>query len=268
VATSITLTSLLTTYLALALLYMRCQLMVCQAYIFLLSLKKTKIFPKRFEFAGVNVCSDGNRPARSKHVLLETWPDTIEVCDVAKFIGFGKFHSRFIPNFELRISPLHSITSHEYTTPVGDLWTSDAKAAFNDIKSAILDDPCIQRFDHKKLIVIRTDFSGLGFGYVLLQPDDAASSITAARDYRDGKGFSFITKESQAVLRPICFGACKTGGNETRLHSHLVEGFSGDWGINKCRQYLFAQHFVWVTDCYAIKFILSYEGFNPAVLRL
>ena len=31
---------------------------------------------------------------------------------------------------------------------------------------------------------------------------------------------------------------------------------------------IFAQRFVWVTDCYAIKFILSYEGSNLAVLCL
>ena len=145
-----------------------------------LSLKKAKIFPARFEFVGVDVCSDGNRPARSKHVLLETWPDPIEVCDVAKLIGFGQFYSRFIPNFELRIAPLCSITSHEYSTPVGELWTPDAKALFDNIKLEILDNPCIQRFDHEKLIVIRTDFSGLGFGYVLLQPEDDVVSIAAA----------------------------------------------------------------------------------------
>jgi hypothetical protein len=77
------------TDLALTLLYMRCQLMVCQAYNLSLSLRKAKIFPARFEFVGVNVCSDGNRPARSKHVLLETWPEPSEVRDVANFIGFG-----------------------------------------------------------------------------------------------------------------------------------------------------------------------------------
>jgi len=31
---------------------------------------------------------------------------------------------------------------------------------------------------------------------------------------------------------------------------------------------LFGQRFVWVTNCYAIKFILSYEGGNLAILRL
>ena len=80
---------------------------------------------------------------------------------------------------------------------MGELWTSEAKAAYDNIKSAILDDPCIQRFDHKKLIVICTDFYGLGFGYVLLQPDDDVASITAAQDYRDRKEFTFMTKESQ-----------------------------------------------------------------------
>ena len=31
---------------------------------------------------------------------------------------------------------------------------------------------------------------------------------------------------------------------------------------------LFGQRFVWVTDCYAAHFILSYDGNNPAILRL
>ena len=78
-----------------------------------------------------------------------------------------------------------------------------------------------------------------------------------------------MTKGSAAaVLHPVCFGARRTRGNEVRLHLHLGEGFSGDYAINKCRHYVFGQRFVWVTDCYAIKFILSYEGGNPVILRL
>jgi len=30
----------------------------------------------------------------------------------------------------------------------------------------------------------------------------------------------------------------------------------------------FGQRFVWLTNCYALKFILSYDGKNPAILRL
>ncbi len=48
----------------------------------------------------------------------------------------------------------------------------------------------------------------------------------------------------------------------------MGEGFAGDYAINKCSHMLFGQRFVWVTDCYAIKFILSYKGGNSVILRL
>ena len=181
--------------LALSLLYIRCQLIVCQAYNLSLSLKKMRIFPKRFEFVGVDVTPGGNLPAQSKRILLETWPKPVDVRDVAKFIGFGQFYSRFIPHFELRIPTLRSITSNDYSQPIGDLWTPTAQAEFDDIRNAILADPCIKRFDSTKLVVLRTDFSSLGFAYCLLQPGDDAASVSAAQDYRDGKGFAFMTKE-------------------------------------------------------------------------
>jgi hypothetical protein len=37
--------------------------------------------------------------------------------------------------------------------------------------------------------------------------------------------------------------------------------------MNKVRHMCFGCRFVWVTDCYAVKFILTYDGSNPAVLR-
>ncbi len=86
--------------------------------------------------------------------------------------------------------------------------------------------------------------------------------------YRSGSDFSFMTKDSTAILHPVAFGARRCHRNEVRLHSHLGECFSGDWAMNKCRHMLFGQCFVWTTDCYAIKFILSYDGANPAILCL
>ena len=56
--------------LIMALLYMECQLRICQSQNLSLSLKKLHIFVKQFEFVGVNVCIDGNLPAMSKHHLI------------------------------------------------------------------------------------------------------------------------------------------------------------------------------------------------------
>ena len=86
--------------------------------------------------------------------------------------------------------------------------------------------------------------------------------------YCSGSDFNFMTKDSSAIVRPVAFGSRQCRGNEIRLHSHLGKCFAGDWAINKNRHMLFGQHFVWVTDCYAAHFILSYDDNNPAVLRL
>jgi hypothetical protein len=84
-----------------ALIYIKCQLQVCQAYQLSLSLQKSHIFLKGFEFVGIDVCSDENRPTMSKHEVFEHWPQPETVHDVAKIIGFAQFYSKFIPQFEL-----------------------------------------------------------------------------------------------------------------------------------------------------------------------
>jgi hypothetical protein len=114
-----------------ALLYIECQLWVCLAYRLSLSFLKSHIFPKHFEFIGIDVCSDGNFPAMSKHQLLEHWPQPETVCDVAKIFGFAQFYSKFIPQ---RIAPLCNLTTNfEYMDPVTPHWTTAAQESFDDI---------------------------------------------------------------------------------------------------------------------------------------
>jgi hypothetical protein len=84
-----------------ALMYMECQLSIRLAYCLPLSLLKSHIFPKRFEFVGIDVCLDGNRPSMSKHQLLEPWPQPDFIRDVARIVGLAQFYSKFIPQFEL-----------------------------------------------------------------------------------------------------------------------------------------------------------------------
>jgi hypothetical protein len=187
-----------------SLLYMECQLRICKAYRLSLSLKKSFIFPERFEFVGNGVSPYGNRPAQTKHQLLELWPNPTIVRDIAKFIGFAQFHSIYIHHFELRIAPLREITiKSEYTDPVGPLWNDSAQQSMNDLKEAILSDPCLVRFNHKRLIVLRTDFSSRGFGFVVSQPGTDECSEAAMVAYRSGSDFAFMTKEATGVLRPV-----------------------------------------------------------------
>jgi hypothetical protein len=122
----------------------------------------------------------------------------------------------------------------------------------DDLKESILSDPCLMYFNHNRLVVLRTDFLSAGFGYVVCQLDTDETSEAAMAAFQEGQDFMFMTKDSSAVLRPVAFRCRRCQGNEVRLHSHLGEGFAGDWAINKNCHYLFGTRFVWVTDCYAI----------------
>jgi hypothetical protein len=250
------------------LLYMECQLCLAQSHNLSLSLKKSHIFPKCFEFVGVDVCADGNRPAQSEHHLLHHWVMPIIIRNVAKFVSFLQFYSRFIPHFEVRILSLCKLMKEDYSSTLGLAWTSTHQAVFDELRNAILDDPCLKQYDHQKLLILCTDFSADGFGYVTLQPGNDVESLSAMHVRMHGGDFAFMTKDSKAVLHPVAFGCRHTRGNEKRLHSHLGECFSGDWSINKCRHMCFGQRFTWVTDCHAIKFILSCDGKKSALLRL
>ena len=65
------------------------------------------------------------------------------------------------------------------------------------------------------------------------------SSEAAMVAYQSGSDFAYMTKEAKGVLRPVAFGGRCCRGNEYRLHSHLGEGFAGDWAINKNHHMLF-----------------------------
>jgi hypothetical protein len=131
----------------LAMTYLRAQLQVCRTQNLSLSLKKCVWFPNRVEFVGVDVGLDGNRPAQSKHQLLETWPLPSIVRDVASFIGFAVFYSQFIPMFEVRVTRLREIMKLEYEEAVSSHWDTQAQREWDDICDALLKDPCLKRYD-------------------------------------------------------------------------------------------------------------------------
>ena len=110
--------------------YIRCQLHICKAYQLTLSLAKSHFFPKHLEFIGINVPPNGNRPAMSKHKLIKHWPIPELVCDIAYFISFLQFYSKFINNFEIQLETLCRVMDREYTERVGGIWTSETQTNF------------------------------------------------------------------------------------------------------------------------------------------
>jgi hypothetical protein len=94
--------------------YMRAQFQVAQSQNLSLKIRKCHWFPERSEFVGVDVTIDGNRPAQSKHQLLQSWPIPTIVQDVASFVGFAIFYSNYILLFEVRVKRLQELMKLEY----------------------------------------------------------------------------------------------------------------------------------------------------------
>jgi hypothetical protein len=215
--------------LQIALVYMECQLKICQSQNLSLSLKKLHIIPKQFEFVGIDICPDGNQPAKSKHQLIHHWPLPVIICNVAKFVGFMQFYSCFIPNFEVKIAPLCELMREEYTEPLGAKWTSISIAAWNNMHESVLKDSCLCRYNHRKLFVLRTNFSAEGFGYVACQPADDNASMQAMHQCVHSISFDFMTKDSTALLHPVTFSCCRTRGNKNVSTPIWVKHLLGTW---------------------------------------
>ncbi len=163
--------------------------------------------PKCFEFVGNDVCPKGNHPAQSKHQLLEIWPIPEIVRGVETFIGFAQFYSKYIHHFELRVTPLWELTiKHEYTNSVAAIWTDACQRSFDDIQDAIISDPCLLCYNPKCLVILCSDFSSKGFGYVICQPGTDDTSEAAMKAYQLGSDFNFMMKGSSATIHPVAFG--------------------------------------------------------------
>ena len=151
--------------------YLTCQLDLCLSQNLSLPLKKNFFCPDCMEFVGHDVCGNVNRPAMSKHALMEHWPNFVTARNVAIFISFLIFYSMYIPCFEQRIASLHLLTKNDMKTVIINLLTPEHEAEKLDMVNAICSDPFIARFDYKKHPYLLTYFSKKGYGYDFCQPD-------------------------------------------------------------------------------------------------
>ncbi len=74
-----------------------------------------------------------------------------------------------------------------------------------------------------------------------------------------------MKEHPELTLWPISIRSCRSHGCKVHLYPHLSEGFKGDWLINKSCHYFWGMQFTWATNCYAIQFILSYDGNSPVI---
>ena len=58
---------------------------------------------------GVDISVDGNMPAASKFGMLNAWKYPSTPREIMAFIGFAIFYFKWIPYFEMKVSPLRNL---------------------------------------------------------------------------------------------------------------------------------------------------------------
>lgn len=247
-----------------------CVCKIARKYHLTWKLKKCQWFPSEVEFVGVDISKKGNSPASSKFERLEQWRTPETPRDIMSFIGFAIFYLRWISFFEIKIKPLRELIKqhpidHVFTE---EEFTSDHKAIFEQIRKYILSKPILQRADITKRFYLKTDFSKVGLGWALCQPDNSKTSLDAMKREDEGGECEFDLTLKGPRLLPIAMGGRKTIGNEQHFHSHPGESIAATFGIRKNRHFLWGRTFTLLTDCRALKWLMTYDGNNHAVRRL
>jgi hypothetical protein len=135
----------------------------------------------------------GNAPTKSKHVLLHNWKVPQTARAYLSFIGFAIFKLKWMPWFELKVAPIRKIIKdHLLDEKLKDSPdTRAANAVYEYVQTFLLSEPVLQRTSIHKRFYLKTDFSSVGMGYPLCQPDGTPEALAAMRREDNGRGCEF-----------------------------------------------------------------------------
>ena len=265
--------------------YYTCVLSILQHYRVTVKLRKSRFFPRRAEFVGLDVLREGNAPAQSKNEVIRQIQRPILFTDLRMLVGMIGFYRDWIPLYETRISPWRKIlkaqpapgtvTKEEEAQVMKQLWNQNIRdetekgkeyESTNDchlekLKQAILDGPILKRPDPNRRYYLKSDWSKWAQGAVLLQADVTEQAEIAMLKEMHGTQCEFDKKIHGLRLRPIKFISTRRQIPSSR-HSFVGEASTGRWAFLKFHRYLLGREFTWITDCSGLKqfFETEYEA--------
>eukprot|EP00978_Attheya_sp_CCMP212_P002452 scaffold5015_cov51-Attheya_sp.AAC.1 len=86
--------------------------------------------------------------------------------------------------------------------------------AYTNLKDHILSAPILQQADITKRFYLKTDFSAVGLGFTLCQPDNSKEALEAMKQEDEGGECEFdISITNKLHLLLVALGSRKTVGN-------------------------------------------------------
>ena len=192
-------------------------------------------------FAGHVVSAQGTKPDPAKIAAIKDFPEPKNITDLRSFLGLANQFGDYAPDLRHAMEPLKPLLQKKnvYT------WSNDHTIAMNNVKAIITGPQCLQRFDPKLPIVLLTDASRTGLGFVLIQTEVKPE----AKD--DDALADAVTKHTAKKIpkgRLVSCGSRFLSSAEANYAVIELELLAIQWAIAKSRLYLAGANFTVITD--------------------
>lgn len=171
---------------------------IIQANHFSIKLSKCIFAQRQLEYLGHVITAAGVATKPTKITAVTNWPVPVNLKQLRGFLGLTGYYRRFIKNYGMLSKPLTTLLKKG--TPFQ--WTSQTQAAFDLLKSALVQAPVLAVPDYSKQFVIETDASDLGIGAVLMQDFHPISYLSKPLSDKN-KALSTYEKECMALLLAV-----------------------------------------------------------------
>uniref|UniRef100_A0A8C5N9Y2 Gypsy retrotransposon integrase-like protein 1 n=1 Tax=Gouania willdenowi TaxID=441366 RepID=A0A8C5N9Y2_GOUWI len=127
--------------------------------------EKCEFHVPEISFLGYIVAQGEMQMDPAKVSAVTEWPPPTNRKQLQRFLGFANFYRRFIRNYSSIAVPLMALTS----TLIPFCWTSEAEAAFKELKCRFTSAPVLVQPDSDRQFIVEVDASDTGVGAVLSQ---------------------------------------------------------------------------------------------------
>ena len=169
-----------------------------------LRLEKCEFEQMSIEYLGVIISFNQVRMDPVKIAGVTQWPTPTSKKEVSAFLGFINFYRRFIESFSHVARPLFDLTRKD----VNFTWSSDAEAAFNELKQRITSSPILILADDSKPYRLEADSSNYATGAVLSQQSSEDGKWHPVAYYSKSlslveRNYEIHDKELLAIIRAL-----------------------------------------------------------------
>ena len=125
--------------------------------------KKCKLYQNSVTYLGYKLSAEKISPDEGEIRALKEWKRPANFTELSSFNGFCSYSRRFVKDFAGIAKPLHEITkkNRRFT------WIPDCQAAFENLKTAMIESTVLSHPDYSSPFVLDTDASYKSLGAVL-----------------------------------------------------------------------------------------------------